>query len=164
MHLLMNQERDDAAVDPLSSSGSEPLVPILWVDDGQVDPVALATWHQALSNTVAVEVPHDLMGLWLYPSRGGAVLLGPAELAEDDLVIPVPSPHLTPEQLAQVETIVTKAGYQSATCLPVRFGKRDVALMLVADLQPGRYRAVERVVLQCVAQRVGPMLGRIARQ
>jgi hypothetical protein len=154
----------ESADEPLSALGSEPLVPILRADEGQVDPAALATWHQALSNTVAVEVPHDLMGLWLYPSQGGIVLLGPAELAEDDLAVPLPSPHLKPEQLALVEEIVQDAGYGSATCLPIRFGKRDVALLLVADLQSGRYGPAERVLLQCVAQRVAPMLGRIARQ
>ncbi len=154
----------ETADEPLSILGSEPLVPILQADEGQVDPAALATWHQALSNTAAVEVPHDLMGLWLYPSQGGIVLLGPAELAEDDLAVPLPSPHLKPEQLALVEEIVLDAGYGSATCLPIRFGKRDVALLLVADLRPGRYGPAERVVLQCVAQRIAPMLGRIARQ
>jgi hypothetical protein len=154
----------ESADEPLSTLGSEPLVPILRANEGQVDPLALATWHQALSNTSAVEVPHDLMGLWLYPSQGGVVLLGPAELAEDDLVVPVPSPHLKPEQLSLVEEIVRDAGYGSATCLPIRFGKRDVALLLVADLQPGRYGPAERVLLQCIAQRVAPMLGRIARQ
>ncbi|MFL5403242.1 MAG: hypothetical protein ACJ8BF_10545, partial [Gemmatimonadales bacterium] len=126
--------------------------------------VALATWHEALSNTLAVEVPHDLMGLWLYPAQGGVVLLGPEALAEDDLAVPIPTPYLKPEQLSLLEEIVTDAGYGSASCLPIRFGKRDVALLLVADLQAGRYGPVERVVLQCVAQRVGPMLGRIARQ
>src|SRR5829696_1155257 len=146
--------------EPLTTLGSEPLVPILQVDAGQPDPAALGTWHQALSNTVAVEVPHDLMGLWLYPSQGGVVLLGPAELAEDGLMIPLPSPHLKPEQLSEVEQIVMAAGYGSATCLPVGFGKRDVALMLVADLGSGRYGPTERVLLQCVAQRVAPMLGR----
>jgi hypothetical protein len=154
----------ESADEPLSSLGSEPLVPILRADEGQVDPAALATWHQALSNTVSVEVPHDLMALWLYPSQGGIVLLGPLELAEDDLAVPLPAPHLKPEQLSLVEEIVLDAGYGSATCLPIRFGKRDVALLLVADLQPGRYGPAERVVLQCVAQRVAPMLGRIARQ
>ena len=154
----------DSADEPLSTLGSEPLVPILRANGGQVDPLDLATWHQALSNTAAVEVPHDLMGLWLYPSQGGVVLLGPAELAEDDLAVPLPSPHLKPEQLSLVEEIVRDAGYGSATCLPIRFGKRDVALLLVADLQPGRYGPAERVLLQCVAQRVAPMLGRIARQ
>jgi hypothetical protein len=150
--------------DPFSSNGSEPLVPILRADEGKVDPVALATWHEALSNTLAVEVPHDLMGLWLYPTQGGAVLLGPVALAEDDLVIPTPTPYLKPEQLSLIEEIIVDAGYRSATCLPIRFGKRDVGLLLVANLQPDRYGPVERVVLQCVAQRVGPMLGRLARQ
>jgi GAF domain-containing protein len=161
---MSSDQRHESTEDPLSSGGSEPLVPILRADDGQVDPVALSTWHAALSNTVAVEVPHDLMGLWLYPAQGGVVLLGPAELAEDELVVPLPSPYLKPEQLSLVEEIVLDAGYGSATCLPIRFGKRDVALLMAADLQPKRYGAVERVLLQCVAQRVAPMLGRIARQ
>jgi hypothetical protein len=104
------------------------------------------------------------MGLWLYPSQGGIVLLGPEELAEDDLAVPLPAPHLKPEQLGLVEAIVLGAGYGSATCLPIRFGKRDVALLLVANLEPGRYGPAERVLLQCVAQRIAPMLGRIARQ
>ncbi len=156
--------KDEPADDPLSAVGSEPLVPILRTDAGQIDPVALGTWHQALSNTLSVEVPHDLMALWLYPSQGGIALVGPAELAADDLPIPIPSPHLTSEQLSQIEKIVLTAGYGSATCLPIRFGKRDVALLLIADLQPERYGAAERVLLQCVAQRVAPMLGRIARQ
>jgi hypothetical protein len=153
-----------SAEDPLASSGSEPLVPILRVDAEQLDQVALATWHEALSDTLGVEVPHDLMGLWLYPSQGGAVLLGPAELAEDDLAIPLPSPHLKPEELSRLEQIVSQAGYGSVACLPVRFGKRDVALLLMADLRAGLYGAVERVVLQRVTQQIAPMLGRIARQ
>lgn len=154
---------DEPMDDPLSAVGSEPLVPILRAD-AQVDPVALTTWHQALSNTLSVEVPHDLMALWLYPSQGGVALVGPAELAADDLPIPLPSPHLTSEQITQIETIVLTAGYGSVTCLPIRFGRRDVALLLVADLQSERYGAPERVLLQCVARRVAPMLGRIARQ
>jgi GAF domain-containing protein len=154
---------DEPVDDPLSAVGSEPLVPILRAD-AQVDPVALTTWHQALSNTLSVEVPHDLMALWLYPSQGGVALVGPAELAADDMPVPQPSPHLTSEQISGIEKIVLTAGYGSVTCLPIRFGRRDVALLLVADLQPERYGAAERVMLQCVAQRVAPMLGRIARQ
>ena len=161
----MSQESEQDAVDPLSSNtASEPLVPILHLEVAQSDPVALATWHDALSNTLAVEVPHDLLGLWLYPTHGGAVLLGPDELAEDALVVPVPAPHLKPEQLVQMETIVQEAGYGSVACLPISFGKRDVALMLVADLRPDQYGPVPRVVLQCVSRQVAPMLGRIARQ
>jgi hypothetical protein len=161
----MSQEREQESLDPFSSNmASEPLVPILHLEVAQSDPDALATWLDALSNTLAVEVPHDLLGLWLYPTQGGAVLLGPGELAEDALVIPIPAPHLKPEQLADVEKIVHEAGYGSVACLPIRFGKRDVALMLVADLRAEQYGPVQRVVLQCVSQRVAPMLGRIARQ
>lgn len=162
--LMAHAPHDESADDALTTPSSEPLVPILRVDAGQSDSEALATWQQALSNTVSVEVPHDLMGLWLYPSRGGVALLGPAELAADDLAIPIPSPDLRSEQLSELEKTVLSAGYGSATCLPIRFGKRDVALLLVADLQPERYGPAERVLLQCVASRVGPMLGRIARQ
>ena len=161
----MSQEPKPDALDPLSSNtASEPLVPILHLEVAQSDPVALATWHDALSNTLSVEVPHDLLGLWLYPTQGGAVLLGPTELAEDDLVVPIPAPHLKPEQLAQLESIVLEAGYGSVACLPIRFGRRDVALMLVADLRPEQYGPIPRVVLQCVSRQVAPMLGRIARQ
>ena len=155
---------DEPLDDPLSGALSEPLVPILRVDSGQVDQVALGTWYQALSSTLSVEVPHDLIALWLYPSQGGVALVGPEELAADDLPIPVPSPHLTSEQISQIEAIVIAAGYPSATCLPIRFGRRDVALLLVADLRAGCYGAAERVLLQCVGQRIAPMLGRIARQ
>ncbi|HEY9015327.1 MAG TPA: hypothetical protein VIM84_09720, partial [Gemmatimonadales bacterium] len=160
----MAQPSDESAEDLLSSRGSEPLVPILWVDDGQPDPVALSTWHQALSNTLSVEVPHDLLGLWLYPAQGGPVLLGPAELAADEIPLPSGGPRFKPEQVSQLEAVVLKAGYGSVSCVPVSFAKRDVALMLVADLRADRYGSVERVVLQCVGQKLGPMLGRMARQ
>ena len=48
---------------------------------------------------LSADVPHDLLGLWLYPSAGGAVLLGPEALAQDDLTVPLPSPQVQPEQL-----------------------------------------------------------------
>jgi GAF domain-containing protein len=160
----MAQRPSESPSDELSTIGREPFVPILRGDEGQIDPIALSTWHDALSNTVSIEVPHDLMGIWLYPTQGGVVLLAPEALAADDLAIPVPSPQLRPEQLSLVEKIVLDAGYGSATCLPIRFGRRDVGLLLVADLQPDRYGESERVILQCVAHQIGPMLGRIARQ
>jgi hypothetical protein len=160
----MAYSRSQSPDDELPTSGTGPFVPILRGEEAKIDPVALTTWHEALSNTVSIEVPHDLMGIWLYPTQGGVVLLAPEALAEDDLAIPIPAPQLRPEQLSQVEKTVIDAGYGSATCLPVRFGKRDVALLLVADLQPNRYGESERVILQCVAHQVGPMLGRIARQ
>jgi hypothetical protein len=142
----------------------EPLVPLLRVDEGLSDPDALATWHSALSNALAPDIPHDLLGLWLYPSHGGAVLLGPEALAQDDLAVPLPSPQVEPSRLTVLEEIVRGAGYGSVVALPVRSGRRDVGLMLVADLQPSRYGDAERMVLEVVAQRLAPLLGRMARQ
>jgi hypothetical protein len=78
----------------------EPLVPILRLDQGVGDADSLATWHQALSNALSADVPHDLLGLWLYPHAGGVVLLGPEALAQDDIRVPLPSPQVQPAQLA----------------------------------------------------------------
>jgi GAF domain-containing protein len=149
---------------PEPAGGAEPLVPILRVEQALTDPVALATWHEALSDSLGMDVPHDLLGLWLFPAEGGVVLLGPAALAEDDLQVPCPAPQLERRQLAVLEEIVGDAGYRSVTCLPIRFGRRDVGLMLVADLQPGRHGESEVVTLTSVSRRLAPALGRMARQ
>lgn len=143
---------------------SEPLVPILRAEAGLGDPVALATWHEALSNGLAVDIPHDLLGLWLYPIGGGAVLLGPTALAADELSVPLPSPQVESRQLVLLEEIVRDAGYASVACLPIRFGRRDVGLLLAADLRPDRYGEAELVLLTMAARRLAPAFGRMARQ
>jgi hypothetical protein len=150
--------------DAFPSTVSEPLVPILRLDQGGGDADALATWHQALSNALATDVPHDLLGLWLYPTAGGVVLLGPEALAQDDLTVPLPSPQVEPRQLAILEEIVRDAGYRSTASFPIRFGRRDVGLLLAASLQSGRYRGMDLMVLRLAAQRLAPSLGRLARQ
>jgi len=155
---------DDLSGDAFPPTAGEPLVPILRLDDGGDDEDALATWHQALSNALSADVPHDLLALWLYPTRGGAVLLGPEALAQDDLKVPLPTPQLLPQQLRVLEEIVRDAGYASTVGLPVRFGRRDVGMMLVASLAPARYRGLELIVLQLAARRLAPSLGRLARQ
>ena len=149
---------------PDSPGGADPLVPILRVEQALTDPVALATWHEALSDALGLDVPHDLLGLWLYPSEGGAVLLGPAALEADDLKVPLPDPQLERRQLTVLEEIVGDAGYGSVVCLPVRFGRRDVGLLLVADLRPGRYDESGLLTLTSVSHRLAPAFGRMARQ
>ncbi len=144
--------------------GGGPLVPLLRVDQALGDPVALATWHEALSESLGLDVPHDLLGLWLYPTDGGVVLLGPAALAADDLKPPLPAPQLAQRELRLLEEIVGDAGYGSVACLPIRFGRRDVGLLLVADLRSGRYGETELVMLTSAARRLAPPLGRMARQ
>jgi hypothetical protein len=150
--------------DAFPPTAAEPLVPILRLDRGGADRDELETWHQALSNALTADVPHDLLALWLYPGAGGVVLLGPEALAQDDLSVPLPSPQLQPEQLAILEEIIRDAGYRSAASFPIRFGRRDVGLMLVASLEAGRYRGMDLMVLRLAAQRLAPSLGRLARQ
>jgi hypothetical protein len=149
---------------PDSAPRGEPLVPLLRAEQGLEDPDALATWHAALSNALSQDVPHDLLGVWLYPLHGDVVLLGPEALAQDELAVPLPSPQVDPGQVRLLEDIVRDAGYGSVACVPVRAGRRDVGLMLAADLRPDRYGEHERVTLEVAAHRLAPMLGRMARQ
>jgi hypothetical protein len=142
----------------------EPLVPLLRVEQGLEDPDALATWHAALSNALSSDLPHDLLALWLFPMNGGVVLLGPEALAQDELAVPLPSPQLDPGQVDLLEDIVRDAGYGSVAAVPVRSGRRDVGLVLAANLQADRFGEAERVTLEVAAQRLAPMLGRMARQ
>lgn len=142
----------------------EPMVPLLRAEQALGDPDALATWYGALSNALSSDLPHDLLGLWLYPAHGGAVLIGPEALAQDDLAVPLPAPQVAPSQMALLEDIVQDAGYASVACVPVRSGRRDVGLLLAADLRPDRYGEDERLTLELVAQRLSPLLGRMARQ
>lgn len=149
---------------PDPASRGEPLVPLLRVEQGLADPDALATWYSALTNALSTDLPHDLLGLWLYPAHGGVVLIGPEALAQDDLEVPLPNPQLEPSRLALLEDIVRDAGYPSVAGVPIRSGRRDVGLLLAADLQADRYGENERLTLELVAQRLSPLLGRMARQ
>ena len=160
----MSAPEGDFPGDLLPAPTSEPLVPILRLDSGAGDAASLETWHEALSNALAADVPHDLLALWLYPIRGGVVLVGPEALTQDDLEVPHPSPRLQQQQLTALEETVRDAGYASVVALPVRFGRRDVGLVLVASLQRDRFRGTELIVLRLVAQRLAPSLGRLARQ
>src|SRR5687768_8593335 len=90
------------------------LVPAMPVDGGAPDPVALATWHLALASMTAVEIPNDIFALWLFPSAGGVVLLGPEALAQDHVKVPLPGPQLLQDDLYQLEEVLRRAQYPSA--------------------------------------------------
>jgi hypothetical protein len=150
--------------EPGPTPRAEPLVPLLRAEQALSDPDALATWHAALSNALSPDLPHDLLGLWLFPSHGGAVLLGPEALAQDDLPVPVPAPMLEPSQVTLVEDIVRDAGYESVAATPIRSGRRDVGLILAAALEADRYGDNERLALELAAQQLAPLVGRMARQ
>src|SRR5262245_42227646 len=107
----------------------DPLVPVLDLSGGPPDPVAIATWHMALSNLVGAEVPHQLFGLWLFPDRGGVVLVGPEALAEDRLEIAEPAPRVSQDQLFELEETLRRAQYRSAIAMAIGDGDRDVGLL-----------------------------------
>jgi GAF domain-containing protein len=131
-----------------------PLVPVFSLEEGPPDAVTVAAWHLALSNLIGVEVHHDLLGLWLFPTKGGVVLLAPTELARDRIAVPVPSPHLTQHELLELEERVRRAGYQSVIAIPVRGQDRDVGLALFADLEPGRYGVPQALRLHGTIRRL----------
>ncbi len=140
-----------------------PLIPLIRADETARDPVLLATWHAALSNALGVELPHALLALWLYPSGGDVVLLAPEELAQDNLAVPLPNPDLTDAQVDTVAAAVRRA-YPSVLCLPIRFGRRDVGLLLLAELTPDRYGEAERTIAKRVATALAPTFARLARR
>lgn len=133
-----------------------PLVPILPVQDGAPDSVSVSAWHLALSNLVGLDVPHDLLGLWLFPDRGGVILLAPSELGQDHLEIQPPSPFVSQHHLFELEERVRQAGYRSVVAVPVRGGERDLGLVLFAALDAGRYGVVEAVRLHAIVKRLQP--------
>jgi len=65
------------------------------------------------------------------------VLLGPPELAQDHLEIPLPHPELSRADLGRLEQRVKKAGYGSVACLPITHGERQIGLALIASLTSG---------------------------
>lgn len=141
------------------------LVPVLDLSQGAPDSVVLGTWHMALSNLASAEIPHQLFGLWVFPERGGAILLGPEALAQDNLAIPGPDPHLAQDQLFELEETLRRARYASAVAVPVRTAVRDVGLLLLGTFEGGAYgpsaaRAMVRLAEQLAApfQALGTVL------
>ena len=149
--------------DHLPSLGEGPLVPLLPADEDPADPVTRSTWHQAISATLAPEIPHDLLGFWLYPVSGGSVLLGPEELAADHLNVPEP-PAISLHQLGLLEEIVRNAGYHSTTAVVASVSGVDVGLLLFAALGDALHGPRERAAAQLAADALAPSLARLARR
>ena len=103
------------------------------------DPVALETWREALSSLVMNDVPHELMGLWLFTAENEVELLGPPELEADHLDVPRPDPQIDPRDLWRLEERVRNAGFKSTLAMAVPHGERDVGLILLASLNPDQY-------------------------
>ncbi|HET9276448.1 MAG TPA: hypothetical protein VFN96_10290 [Gemmatimonadales bacterium] len=140
------------------------LVPLLPSGDGAPDPVAISTWHIALSESIAPEIPHELLALWLFPETGGVVLLGPDALAQDQVPMPEPAPRLLQDQLYALEEIFRRAQYQSALAIPVRNDRRDSGVMVLGGLDRGLYGPRQAQALQSFARRLAPVLDDLGRR
>ncbi len=147
----------------MSPDAGLPLVPLLRSGEDATDAETLEMWYLALSNVVSVELPHDLLGVWLYPTRGGVELIAPAALAADQLTVPVP-PDITRPQLDSLEEIIRDAGYPSVMAVVIRTESGAVGLLLFAALQPGIYGEHDRAIAQSVADALVPMFTPMARR
>lgn len=133
--------------DPGPGRRQDFLLPVLPVGAGPPDPVAIATWHLAVSDALSGELPHDLLALWLFPEGGGVALLGPEGLAEDQVMVPRPDPFLGQEQLLALEDRIRQAGYASVIASPIRDERRDLGLLLLAALTAGRFGPLQAIRL-----------------
>lgn len=140
----------------------DPLVPLLPMEGGAPDPVAIAMWHMALAATTAVEVPHDLFALWLFPDSGGVVLLGPEALARDQVNVPIPEPHLLQDQLFQLEEVLRRAKYASAIAVPIHHANRDHGVMLLGSFARSAFGPAQAMALQRLAARISPAFAQLA--
>jgi len=139
-------------------------VPVLRLQGALWDPVALDTWREALSGLVRPEVPHELMGMWLFAGNGEAVLVGPGDLAADHIAVPLPDPKVDPADLWRLEERVNDAGYGSAFAMAVPHGERDVGLVLLAALEADKYHDREISFLRGVVAGLGATMARVAQQ
>ncbi len=139
-------------------------VPVLRLRGSMWDPVALETWREALSSLVMGDVPHELMGMWLFTADNEAELLGPPELEADHLDVPRPDPQLDPKDLRRLEERVRNAGFKSTLTMAVPHGERDVGLILVASLNPDQYGDSEISFLRGVVASLGPTMARVGQQ
>jgi len=156
-------------VPPAPGTGTSPagggfLLPILPSGAGLPDPIAIATWHLAVSDTIGSELRHELLALWLFPDAGGVVLLGPAALLEDRVVVARPETFVGQEQLLALEDRVRAAGYASVIAAPIRDQPRDLGLMLLAALQPGQYGPVQAMRLFSLLREFVPPFRRLAER
>ena len=148
---------------PTTSAPRGLFVPVLRTEDGPPDVVAVTAWHLALSNLIGVDVPHDLLALWLFPERGGVVLLAPHELGRDNL-------ELAAAQAVRVAARPLPARGTDPPC-GVSLGARDAdpdgelviaGLAVFAHLQPARFGANEAMRLTAMMRQIVPTFAALA--
>jgi hypothetical protein len=146
------------------STGRQFNVPILRLRDGAPDMDALRAWREALSEALRPVVPHELFAVWIYDLAGNPLLMGPAELSQDNLSVPPASPFADGRQIQLLQEIVTDAGYGSVRCSAIRYGSADVGLVLLAALERDCYGEQQLDAIHELTEAMGPVLGRASRR
>jgi hypothetical protein len=147
---------------PSGSTQLEAFVPVLTWSGTRPSLAELNSWHEALQAAVASLMPAELVACWLYPARGGSVLVGPASLPLDALTPPVAEPLVPQEGLFALEDQLIAAGYKSAMALPIRAEMQDVGLLLVGALAEGAYRLADQRTLHRIAAQLSTSCRRLA--
>lgn len=140
----------EAFVPVLTWSGTRPSLP------------ELNSWHEALQDAVASLMPAELVACWLYPARGGSVLVGPSGLTEDLLSPPLAEPLVPQEGLYSLEDQLLAGGYKSAMAVPIRSEVQDVGLLLVGAITENAYRPSDQRNLHRVASQLATCCRRLA--
>ncbi|HEY3933325.1 MAG TPA: hypothetical protein VGL65_01770 [Gemmatimonadales bacterium] len=109
-------------------------------------------------------MPADLLACWLYPSRGGAVLVGPPALAADRLVPPPAEPLVAQEALFALEDRIAGSGYRSVMAVPIRSEVQDVGLLVAGSFAPDSYTLSHQRALHRVAAQISTSCRRLAAQ
>lgn len=156
--------RPQSTVDPELPPSLALFVPVLAWPGRRPSHAELATWHEALRHAVANEMPVDLVACWLYPSRGGHVLVGPSGLLDDGIVPPPAEPLVSQEGLFALEDRVTGAGYRSAMAVPIRAEVQDVGLLLVASFSDDAYTLGSQRTLHRIGALLATSCRRLAAQ
>ncbi|MEP6590868.1 MAG: hypothetical protein ABJC19_06780 [Gemmatimonadota bacterium] len=122
----------------------------------------MASWHEALHDAVGTLMPADLLACWIYPARGGSVLVGPSTLTADQLSPPPAEPLVHQEGLFALEDHLRAAGYLSSMALPIRAEMQDVGLIVVGSFAAGAYELSHQRTLHRVTAQVATCCRRLA--
>jgi transcriptional regulator with GAF, ATPase, and Fis domain len=139
-------------------------VPVLAWPGRRPSLAELTTWHEALRGAVANVIPTDLLACWLYPSRGGSVLVGPPALAADRLEPPLAEPLVAQEGLFALEDRIAQGGYHSVMAVPIRAEMQDVGLLVVATFSEDAHGLASQRTLHRVAAQLATSFRRLAAQ
>ena len=150
-----------AATDP---TPLEAFVPTLAWGGRRPSLAELATWHEALRDAVGQILPLDLLACWLLPSRGGSLLIGPAELAADGIPVPVAEPLVGQEAQFQLEDRIRAGGYRAVMVVPIRSEVQDVGMLAIGRFSEEPYSLADLRTLHRVAAMLATSCRRLAAQ